>query len=100
MTVENYTPRRFTEESVAAYDDEGWQIMTCFAHPSKRWVMKEPNVQRISRNPQLMYLGDLDDGRPACPFQSMDDEGKRAQEAIGFGFECACPLRLLRKVEG
>jgi len=88
MTVENYTPRRFTEESVAAYDDEGWQIMTCFAHPSKRWVMKEPNVQRISRNPQLMYLGDL------------DDEGKRAQEAIGFGFECACPLRLLRKVEG
>ena len=39
---------------------EGWVAATCRNHPNLRWTMKDPRIQRISMNPQLMFDGDKD----------------------------------------
>jgi hypothetical protein len=39
-------------------DDNNWVTVTCRNHPELRWTMKNPTIDRISRNLQLMFDGD------------------------------------------
>lgn len=87
--------REFTEEDPCLARSEGHVTCRCVNHPEYRWFQKDPRTfhRLISQNIGLHFLGDLETGRPACPFQEIgkDPEGRKAQESVGFSFECDCP---------
>lgn len=76
----------------------GYVTARCRKHPQKRWFMKDPRgaSNRISQNPGLHFLGDLESGLVACPFQKPRDKEYVANMAeAGFSHECLCPFSQL-----
>jgi hypothetical protein len=90
--------------------DAGWIAMRCKNHPNLRWTRKDPEAmaRQISRNPQLMFDGDISDPERKVFLLDTGGEslrpGRKAElEAEGWLFECPCPysdLEFIRPESG